>query len=280
MGNKFTISNEMENHNRKKWSRLCTSCRNNAIQWINRIGSEIGFFTSHTQAQWFRKSNPIPLAFVSGNTLVWMFYGLYENDGSVNRVRRSKVQTKENFYEKWATDRLTNDVCLSFFLFDLPMRLGIQDAHHNNDSRTAAWSLLTECRNRVEDEAAMQKKTIIPEHFLKRRLPFVQANCKCEYEWHDNEINEHLQTFSIYFTQSAKEMTPNHGRLRSNERKKEEILPCLRRTWPPNNAIRTIPNNNTANKKQKWKLSNLINNNVKNETNTRSRKKLSFDCMR
>lgn len=101
----------------EKWTRLCTSCRNNAIHiQPNRVRNWI-FSSQYSRAE--RK--PARQHFICGrNTLVWIFYGLQENDGTVNCiVRRSKLQTKEHF--KWNSIGTFDKWCVSVFLpFDLP----------------------------------------------------------------------------------------------------------------------------------------------------------------
>lgn len=120
---KFTISNEMEKIIIEKWTRLCTSCHNNAYIFTyiqpNRVRNWIFFsFTFSSRSPKKKRRRRQQQIFVcSRNTLVWIFYGLQENDGTVNCVvRRSKLQTKEHFkrrnsirpFDKW---------CVSVFFF-------------------------------------------------------------------------------------------------------------------------------------------------------------------
>lgn len=95
----------------EKWVRLCTSCGNNVqftpIKW------SLNCFTSFAQCH---EQNVIKIWCIK-NTLVWLFYGLEteNDDGSLNCVRRCKVQTKDHFKWNsiWAVWQM---MCLCFFL--------------------------------------------------------------------------------------------------------------------------------------------------------------------
>lgn len=154
---KFTISNEMEKIIIEKWTRLCTSCRNNAIHiQPNRVRNWI---FSHAQAD--SSTNPTTEMFICSrkNTLVWIFYGLQENDGTVNCVvRRSKLQTKEHFKKGIASDRLTNDVCLCFFL-SICRALWIACFNSRSGSSNSRSSSMITGDSRSGKAYKMQKKT-------------------------------------------------------------------------------------------------------------------------
>lgn len=100
----------------EKWVRLCMSCGNN-VQFTP-IKSSPNCFTSFAQCH---QQNVIKIWCIQ-NTLVWLFYGLEteNDDGSLNCVRRCKVQTKDHFkwnsisepFDKWC-------VCVSSFRFTM-----------------------------------------------------------------------------------------------------------------------------------------------------------------
>lgn len=117
----------------------------------NRVRNWI-FFFSHSQAGTRKIKTTTVTNFVcSRNTLVWIFYCLQENDGTVNCVvRRSKLQTKEHFKRRNSI-RLFDKWCVSVFS---SFRFTV-----HSKARTSS----TAARSREIQEAAkaymMQKKT-------------------------------------------------------------------------------------------------------------------------
>lgn len=162
---KFTITNEMENHNRKNRKRLCTSCRNNAIH-TNRIGSEIGFFhmIMHNNRRIIKATTYVVVVY-SRNTLVWIFYSLYGIDSTVNCVCRSKNANKRVYF-KWNSIRPFDKWCVSVFLpFDLPCALVLETRtsssrkqQHEATAAATAWSLQLNTEIKVAAKSAYDAK--------------------------------------------------------------------------------------------------------------------------
>lgn len=108
-----------------------------------------------------------------------------------------------------ALDRLTNDMCLCFFLSSYRTLFGMPTSQ--SSSSTAVKIATTEYGIRkAAKENVITKSSFIED--LETMFSIPSFSMKELYLWIliDNEINEHLQTFSIYFMHSAKIQTLNH----------------------------------------------------------------------
>lgn len=178
-------------------------------------------------------------------------------------------------------------MCLCFFL-SINRALRTVDAHfcqqqqqqqnHNHRTRSLQRSYGARCKRETSLKIIFLEEFEMRRCFFSPILSFIWRCNECEYAWlWTGMIMKLMNTyrrFRFIFPQRAKDQTQQFRaqKIVVECRKWNEIWPCLRRTWPPNNAIHTMPNNNIHRTKEKWKLSNLINNNVKKMNTNRAKK--------
>lgn len=162
---------------------------------------------------------------------------------------------------------LTNDVSV-FLPFDLASRTGIGDARilsaaNGIQSTKASPKQLNQCWP-VEDEEAAKCTNDAKENIIKNHLSWrvwetsfyslfslfipsfvweTQRMWICVRLWTSMimKLMNTYRRFRFILHESAKDQSHNYlncGDARETRRK--TFLPCLRRTWPPNNAIRSI----------------------------------------
>lgn len=155
-------------------------------------------------------------------------------------------------------------VCVSSFLNHHALYYAIRSSHQHEEAAKIASTLCNRIQELSWRWSGRAKEIIIAEKFSETS----SAICPTELQMLNTngmimELMNTYRRFRFIFCNEQKSWLQINRRYDHKWKEKEENLPCLRRTWPPNNAIRTILNNNTAKKNQKWKLSNSVNNNVK-----------------